>query len=216
MANDNILNPKQQRIHEWIKKELQLSNYADVFEGAVILINQKPPGYISLVAHAGRDIMNGLARTFRGDKRQQVQYKNCLDDIEPMWKDKWGAQSGFSDNEEPSHHEIPHNLCIKLKSLIDDHRKGRIRDKETDELFFSTFLDYRDKENIPQNFLKEWRDTKKWFLDYTHIPNKNFSTELKTEITKHFHRLESFLDIAAGGQYMRIRDFDEILAKTNG
>ena len=32
--------------------------------------------------------MNGLARTFRGDERQQVQYVDHLNRIEAVWDDR--------------------------------------------------------------------------------------------------------------------------------
>ena len=118
MLKTNTLNTRQVRIYKWINDTLQLSVYADLYAGAAILLKQKPPGYMTFVAHAGRDLMNGLARTVRGDKRQQVPYANHLDRIKSVWEDRWGASSGFSESEQPSHQEIPHATLVKLQALI--------------------------------------------------------------------------------------------------
>ena len=167
------------------------------------------------VAHAGRDIMNGLARTVRGDERKQVQYVYLLNDIAPYWDDQWGSSSGFSDTEVPSHHEIPDHICVKLKSLIDEHKKGRDRNEENSAVFFSTFLRYDDRNSIPGNFMKEWKDARKWFEGHAHVRKSNLDSQENTQINEHFRTLENFLYIAASSQYERIRGLDEILDETN-
>ena len=215
MLNASILSSSQQRIYEWISDKLQLPVYADMFRSAAVFLNQRPPGYVMFVAHAGRDIMNGLARTFRGDERRQVQYVHLLNDIAPYWDDQWGSSSGFWATEEPSHHEVPHDICVKLKSLIDEHKRGRDRSEENNAVFFSTFLRYDDRNSIPGNFMKEWKDAKRWFEGHAHVRKSIFGSEVNAEIAKHFQTLENFLNIAAGSQYERIRELDEILDETN-
>ena len=216
MARLYILSPKQQHIYEWINDTLQLPVYADVFRGASVLLNQRPPGYVTFVAHAGRDIMNGLARAVRGDKRQQVQYVAHLNKIATDWNDQWVASIGFSDSEEPSHHEIPHTVCVMLQELIDEHREGRIRSAESNEVFFSTFLRYEDKDRIPGNFMREWKDARKWFEECTHIGKDTSMAEVETQTERFFLFLESMLHAAASSQYERIGGIDEILDETNG
>ena len=159
--------------------------------------------------------MNGLARTIRGDERDRVQYPNLLNEIAPEWNDQWGASTGFSDLEVPSHYEIPHDICVMLKSLIDKHRQGLVRNEETNEVSFSIFLDYRDRDNIPKNFMKEWKDARQWFLKHAHAREVTFGLDVETEIVKHFQTLETYLSIAANSQYERIRGLDEILDEIN-
>ena len=215
MLNINTLDPRQERIFKWINDTLRLPAYADLFGGAAKFLKQKPPGYVTFVAHAGREMMNGLARTYRGDVRQQVQYVNRLNEIEVNWDDAWGAPVGFSDTEEPSHHAIPRAICVKLHELIEDHRTGRRRSEETNEVFFLTFLNYLNGDEIPGNFITEWKDAKRWFQEHAHAREELPSGEAVTQIEKHFSFLESMLEVAAGSQYERIKGLDEILAETN-
>ena len=160
--------------------------------------------------------MNGLVRAFRGDTRYQTQYVNRLEKIVPMWESQWGAPKGFSDTEQPSHHELPYQLCVELKSLVDDHKQGRIRNEGTNELFFSTFLNYRDKDDIPNYYIDDWKGARETFLHYAHIQDQDISEEAQAKIKTSFQHLVRLLDKAAtGNQYDRIRGFDEILEETN-
>ena len=216
MLKAGILSPKQQQVYEWINDKLQLPHYADIFRGAVVFLNQRPPGYVTFVAHAGREIMNGLARTVRGDKRQRVDYVHHLNNITPYWDDRWGASRGFLTTEEPPPHEIPHDVCVKLKALMDDHKSGRDRNEETNLASLSIFLDYQDMRKIPAHFIKEWKEARLWFERHAHVREHPFDPEVNTQLAKHFQTLENFLDIAATSQYKRIRGLDEILDETNG
>lgn len=217
MFDTNTLNPKQQRIYEWIDDTLRLPVYADVFRSAAVLFNQQFPGYMPFVAHAGREIMNGLARAYRGDERIQVQYVNHLNKIAPKWDDRWGGPFGFDGQEEPSHHEIPRDICKMVKSLIDEHREGRLRSQETNEVFFLTFLDCEDRNEIPETSMQEWKDAKNWFSGRAHISENTFGPDQEPVLAQHFQTLETYLSIAANSrQYKRIRGIDDILEETNG
>ncbi len=68
------MNRQQQRVYDWLNDELELPVFADAYKGAIILLTQKPAGYISFVAYAGRDLINGLAPTCNGIKSKQGQY----------------------------------------------------------------------------------------------------------------------------------------------
>ena len=210
-----MLTTEQQTIYSWMSDKLQLPVYADVFRGAVIFLNKKTSGHVTFVAHAGREIMNGLARTVRGDKRIRVDYVKHLDGIEAVWEDKWAAPAGFSDVEGNSHYNIPHEVCEKIRSLIIDHKEERNRSAESDEVFFSTFLDYNDRDRIPENFMKEWRDAKKWFNGCAHIRKTAFDSDTDSSAEIHFTNLEGFLHVAASSEFKRIKGINEILEETN-
>ena len=159
--------------------------------------------------------MNGLARTVRGDKRRLVPYVNHLDRIKAVWEDRWGASNGFSESEQPSYQEIPRATLVKLQALIDEHRKGRLRSKEANEVFFSTFLVIIPIRRNLGNFVERVEGCKKVVPRTCHARKEVLAGEAVTQIEKHFLFLESMLDVAAGSQYERIKGLDEILAETN-
>lgn len=211
-----MLSAEQKLIYEWINKKLQLQIYADVFKGALIFLQEKPFGYVTFVSHAARDIMNGLARDVRGDKRMQVQYVQHLDEIQKVWKHDWGVTERISEERGFSEHNIPFNVCEKIHQLVEDHKSGRERKSATDEIFFQTFLDYEDRHNIPPNLLKEWAGAREWFQKHAHIRAGSFDPDVNQKLQDHFKKLEESLLVAANSEFGRIKGINEILEDTNG
>ena len=211
-----MLTSNQQTVFNWINDDLELPAYAEVYKGALDLLNKKSPGHISFASHAGRDLMNGLAAAVKGIKRQQVQYVQLVDDFKNDWKDEWGGE-GFNiieDNDENGH-VIPNEICKKIKNLVDEHTAGRLRAEDIDSSFFITFLDYSDKENIPENLSQEWRNARLWFLEHTHLPEDEFEIQASNEVEKHFRDLDNFLYAAAGSELEQLRGIHEILEEAN-
>lgn len=206
---------EQQCVFDWLKNKLQLTIFAETYKGALFLLNEKPPGYITFVAHVGRDLMNGLAMTCCGIRRSQVQYQQHVDKIQNVWKDHWGTQ-GFtkSDNSQKGH-LIPFSVCQKVKDMIEAHKAGRIRNDDADMLFFSTFLDYSDKDKIPMNFLSDWKTAKEWFLKHTHLRDNELSSDTSSEVVRHFRMLDELLYVAASSEFERIKGIHDILEETN-
>ena len=210
-----MLNDKQQHVFDWLNDKRQLPVFAEVYKGALQLLNEQSPGYITFVAHAGRDLMNALARTVSGVKSKRVEYQQLVDNLQNNWNDEWGAR-GFNkmDNAKDGH-LIPYKSCQKVQLLIEKHKRGRLRASEADELFFTTFLDYKDRERIPKNFLDDWRAAKEWFLAHTHLGGNDYSGDVKSEIERHFKILDELLYVAASSEYERIKGIHAILEETN-
>ncbi|MEH6625628.1 MAG: hypothetical protein V7739_04235 [Motiliproteus sp.] len=209
------LKKEQQRVYEWLHDDLNLPVFADAYQGAAILLSQKPAGYISFVAHAGRDLMNILASTVSGVSSGRVQYPEHIDNIQNDWQDEWRFSDDLSPEVVENGHLIPVQLCQRISKLIDDHKSGRIRSSKANELFFSTFLDYSDKDKIPGNFLSEWKDAKRWFVTHAHLRKPPFRANVEDDLVKHFNCLDGYLYIAASSQYDRLKVLNEILDATN-
>lgn len=209
------LNDKQLKVHDWLNNSLSLPLFAEVYKGAVTLLSERPPGYISFVAHAGRDLINRLAPTVAGVKSGRVQYVQLLDNLQDKWKDEWGLGENLSGEAFTSGRTIPIEVCKQISALIDEHKSGRLRSSQVDALFFSTFLDYADKDKIPNNFLSEWKTAKDWFLKHAHLRNGPYETESANDVVMHFSCLDGYLYIAASSQYDRLKALNEILDETN-
>ena len=209
------MNEKQQRIYEWLNDDLGLPVFAEAYKGAVILLKQKSNGYVSFVAHVGRDLMNRLASTVMGIKSGRVQYQAHVDRLQDVWQDKWSFSDELSSEVTEEGHLIPIKVCQTISDLIEEHKSGRLRSSEADGLFFSTFLDYSDKDKVPGNFLSEWKAAKRWFLGHAHLREKSFQPETYDDLVKHFKCLDGYLYIAASSQYERLKVLNEILDATN-
>lgn len=211
------LNDEQQIVHEWLNNQLRVPVFAEAYKGAALFLSQKPAGYVSFIAHAGRDLMNHLASEISGIKSGagRVDYVSHINGLQIDWQDKWRFTDVLSQEVAERGHHIPIEVCRKISILIEDHKSGQERDADKTSLFFSVFLDYPDKDKIPSNFLSEWKAAKKWFAAHAHLRSEVFSAETDDHLVKHFNCLGSYLYIAASSQYERLKDLDEILEATN-
>ena len=204
-----MLSKEQQTVFNWLNDELQLPVYAEIYKGALNLLYEKSSGYITFVSHAGRDLMNGIAQI--GLKREQVQYVNRLNELQKYWKSEWGGDANAPENG----HLIPYGVCKQIQDLIDEHQEGRLRVSEAESRFFTTFLDYPDRERIPDNFLQQWKDAREWFLDHTHLRENKFEIEASSEVERHFRTFDDSLYVAASSAFERIQSINEILEEAN-
>jgi hypothetical protein len=85
--------PDRQKIRDLLAQESP--SLAELYEGAVrILFELRPPGYCRFVAHAVREIGNGLEFIIFGIRsRERLDYKDRLDRIVSQWK-----RAGFAIN----------------------------------------------------------------------------------------------------------------------
>lgn len=209
------LSTEQQTVFDWLNDELELPAYAQAYKGALDLLDKKSPGYITFVSHAGRDLMNGLAPTVRDITRRQVQYQNRLDELQDDWEDEWGAERDNRIDNAENGHLIPYEICRKIQDLIDEHRAGYLRASEAENLFFTTFLNYDDREEIPRNLLTEWTNTRRWFVAHAHLREGEFEMNASSAVTRHFRTLDDLLYLAAGSEFEQLRSLHEILEETN-
>ncbi len=157
--------------------------------------------------------MNGLAQL--GIKRKQVQYPKLVGELQKDWGNEWGAAGVNKTDNAENGHVIPYEVCEKIQDLIDEHRAGRLRASEAESRFFTTFLDYPDKERIPENFLQEWKDARDWFFKHTHLREKEFEMEASSEVERYFRTLDDSLYVAASSAFERIQSINEILEEAN-
>ena len=210
------LTTEQQLVFGWLNDKLGLPVFAETYKGALHMLNERPPGYITFVSHAGRDFINLLARSVSGIEGSLVDYQKHLNGLQNEWKEEWGEEGLNQLDTAENGHLIPYDTCQKVKTLIEEHKEGRLRSSNADGLFFLTFLDYGGREKIPPNFLREWRAAKRWFLGHAHLRKNNFADGARSEVEKHFRTLDSLLYVAASSEYERIKGINEILEETNG
>lgn len=215
----SVLNPllstDQQRIFDWLAVKLGLPIFANAYYGAVIQLQNRPPGFVTFTCHAGRDLMNILATTVAGVQAKQVQYASRVRVISDEWLIEWGATIAEAENAVETR-SIPLSVCEKIGRLVADHREGAERNSNKDYLFFSQFLDYDDRDKIPPQAFGEWRAARKWFLDRAHVQRGEYSAEDEEITDHHFRKLEQMLLIAAKSEFERKSELDEILDETNG
>ena len=225
------LSNDQQVVFNWLNEQLRLPVYADVYKGAVDLLAEKSPGYITYVSHAGRDFMNELAATVKkmesvevgndsdtvanGTEPSRVEYVHLVSELQKVWNHEWGTEFVHATDGKEIGNFIPFEVCESIQDLIDEHNAGRERSDNLAPLFFTTLLDYADRERIPLNLLKEWTQTRRWFLAHAHLREGEFDTNDSADVGKYFRTLEDLLYAAASTEIERLRGINEILEETN-
>ncbi len=138
-----------------------------------------------------------------------------MDKFKDDWKDEWGGDGFHPPDNVPNEHLIPNEICQMVKKLVDDHKEGSLRAKEIDSSFFTTFLDYPNKESIPEDLSQEWRRARRWFKDHTHLPKEKFEIQESYEVERHFRNLDSLLYAAAASELEQLRSIHAILEEAN-
>lgn len=210
-----MLTERQQTVFDWINDDLELPVYAEAYKGALEQRNKKSSGYITFVSHAGRDIMNLLADSVNSVTAGRTQYVDLVNDFQDEWENRWGGDEFHPADDVPKEHIIPHYICEKVKKLVDEHKEGRLRAEEKDSSFFTTFLNYADKESIPENLSQEWKQAIKWFRGHAHLREDEFSIEAYDEVEMYFRYLENLLYTAAASEIEQLRSIHEILEEAN-
>lgn len=211
----NNLNDNQKLVVNWIRDKLDLPVFADGYLGVIKQLNNKDAGYVPYIAHLCREIINGLAHEYKGIKRTQTDYRNHVDKIKALWDKSWSSFDSTLNNEVISFFEIPLNVCNEITNIVNNHEDASLRSKDNEIVFFSTFLDYEDRNSIPENFLIEWSKAKKIFNKLAHFRKKAIRDKDERELINSFHVLEKYLFTAAKSRYQRLRRLDEILDETN-
>ncbi len=209
------LTQDQQRVSEWLKDDLDLPVFSESYISALLLLKRKPPSYITLVAHIGRDIMNILGPAVAGVSGPRVQYVDHTNKIAGAWLDEWGSQGFTGDEEKDVLHCIPEDTCQLVKDLVDEHKAGRANSNRASVLFYQYCLEYTDPESIPLTYILEWRDTSRFFQSFAHIRIPPFPSEAPAEIERHFGVLDNLLQVAAGRTYDRLSGIRDILDEAN-
>jgi hypothetical protein len=210
--------PERQKIHTWILNDLGLSDFAEAYKGAVENLFERRSGHVKFLCHACRDIMNTMARVYKGGVAGRVQYKEHVDRIAKHWPSGIGnafplTPQGLSPSELTVN--LPRAACVEVDRLIEEHLAGKQRVNEAAYLFFIAFLDYDDIQKIAENDIKEWKRLRQWFMDRAHIRENAHAADEGDACEKKLAELEAMLLIAADSARNRLTVIDEILQETN-
>jgi hypothetical protein len=221
-VNKTYWNNDREKIYDWMVAN-DLKSFAEVYKGAVTNLYEKTPGHVRFVAHAVRDLMNGMAATKLGRTRTQVKYVNLVDDLLTEWK-KHNLPKGTEtlnpveiDENSPASLTIPMEVLLSVQKLFQEHEEGRRRSDESPFLFFQVFLPNPvSRESLPESYPKMWKALRRWFLDQCHESGKLPGPEIINKIEAEFTQLEAILLSVADKYSNTIKTIDEILDDANG
>ncbi len=199
-----------------------LMSYAELYKGAVTNLYEKTPAHERFVAHAVREVMNGMAKCKRGITRPQVQYVQLLDKLQSIW-DQHRLPKGpevlalaNSTGEENPIASIPTQIVTQIQLLLREHEEGRKRSKDSPYIFFEVFLPNPvSRDAIPEAYTQMWNSLHNWFMAEAHAGGKLPDQQAIDQLESKFKQLESVLLSVADRYSNTISRLDEILDKAN-
>ena len=165
------LGGRRKKTCEWLRS-LGAASLAELFEGAVVLLEQHTPGYIRFVAHAVREIANRLpAKVDKEHKRGRVEYVARLEEIRRAWGQDFVRSQTSPPTGGPGT-TIPPSVVAKLCGLLDEHIEATARIENSIRDFFVSAERMRSGEDpnpdALQGSIRQWKTIKQWALDHTH------------------------------------------------
>ena len=219
----------------WTRERLELKAWltrnapslAELYEGAVrLLFELRLPGYSRFVAHAVREIGNGLPSAISGStSRKQLPYKDRLDVIVEKWE-KFGfptdgTLAGLRPTSDwvgsrPADFVVPLKLIRLFAKLIADHAQTRERPIDAAEkLFIGIEPESRKFKDALRPTITQWLELIRWFVTKTH-DNGSVDAELDgPALRRNFELFEIALTAMAQQFFATTDALDEILEEAN-
>jgi hypothetical protein len=220
-VNTTHWNTKRETIYGWMVAN-NLKSYGDLYKGAVIILHDKPPGFVRFVAHAVRDLMNGMAAYKQGVTRKQVQYSHLVDTLLTLWGNHGLAKGpelltpATPPDQQTIPTPVPPEIIVQIRLLFREHEDGRRRSDDSPYLFFQVFSpNSTSRDNIPEPYPKMWKELRRWFMDECHEGGTPPEQEVIDQIDSKFEQLEAILLSVADRYSNTILNLDEILDKAN-
>jgi hypothetical protein len=200
----------------------------ELYEGAVrILFELRPPGYTRFVAHAVREIGNGLPFViFNIRSSSRLDYTNLLDRIAERWKRAGFATDGTlaglepipnSEGSQPTEFKLPLTLASSISKLIAYHDKPReTRFDRAKKLFTGKKPENEKFSDAIRPGIMQWLEVTEWFVEMTHDKRRKEAViEDDGELQKNFVLFETGLGAIARPFFVTTDELDEILEEAN-
>lgn len=214
-ASMATLSPKRRQLLKWFYENAR--PLAESYEGAVRLLEDSTfPGRIHFIAHAVRDIADRLV--FVLDPQlpgTRVQYENEMDQIEKVWPTLAKVEDGAESVPSDDRIVIDYKLALIIDRLVDAHRERRQRPSNYELLFRFLMRNEPSKAEVNQRLVMDFKNVRKWFMDYTHLRKDAAPQVSETELTSRFNSFEGMLHSFVGDFFTGMAELDEILQHAN-
>ena len=217
-------NQDREKLFEWITTNGSAS-FADLYKGAVFNLFERTPGHVRFVAHAARDLMNGMPAHKLGRKRQRVQYSQLVSGLKRACDDAGLKRLDTptivatplpESPSAPSEVSIPAKVMEKVWVLLEEHDTGSKRQNQSPYLFFEAYVTGSDDmRHAADAFAETWLTLQRWFQESAHEGGSPPSAERLSNLQSKFEQLESIILAVADRYRNTIERIDEILDQAN-
>lgn len=223
VAEEAFWTPLRRDIREWLRKNAP--SLGELYEGAVSLAyGPKLPGHIRFIAHAVREIRNGLPAALSATvRRGRLEYPDRLDQLTEAWTRYGYPLDGTLPVAPPAHTEevpspdivLPRPLVAQVAALLRDHQGARVRTREAAVHLFEACIP-RDQFTpdwvVP--VIDQWLDVTGWFMSRTHDSGEP-DAAYEAQVRGQFELFETILGTLSREFFATLEGIDAILAVAN-
>jgi hypothetical protein len=212
------LRSDQLELLAWLRRNAP--SLAELYEGAVLMLQTRPPGHVRLVAHAVREIRNRLPDyVSKVESGGPLDYKSRIDGIVDVWRRAGLLPSDFATSGLPTIDTttpVPKTAATAVLKLLRDHESARAKPSQTARrLFTSAAPENLEALDALEPVIQHWLDVTQWFMKRAHDDRRCDADCPRQDLEHQFMLFEKTLMAIVRQFYTTVDELDQILEDAN-
>jgi hypothetical protein len=213
-----MLSGEQLELLAWLRRTAP--SLAELYEGAVLMLQSRPPGHVRLIAHAVREIRNRLPEKVSGVKSGgAMSYVNAVDQIARTWREAGLVPSEFADSGKlriRTTVAVPPAAANTVVQLIRSHEQARSTPQQTARRLFTGVAPENEAViDALEPVVRLWLETADWFMKHAHDNGRCDEECPRDDLERQFSRFEGTLMGVVRHFYVTVDELDKILEDAN-
>jgi hypothetical protein len=202
----------------WLRRNSP--SLAELYEGAALMLQNRPSGHVRLIAHSVREIRNRLPDYVSKVKSGgRLDYATRVDSITKVWVQSGLLPRDFSTAGLPpvdSTVAVPREAAKPVLELLRDHELARIKPADTARrLFVGAAPENADLIETLEPVVQQWLGVTNWFMKRAHDDGRCDAECPRDELERQFGLFEKTLMAIVRQFYTAVDELDEILEDAN-
>jgi hypothetical protein len=202
----------------WLQRNAP--SLAELYEGAVLMLENRPPAHVRLIAHSVREIRNRLPDYVSKVKSGgRLDYTGRIDNITKTWMRIGLLPSDLITAGLPpidTSVAVPREAATLVLELLRDHELARAKPADTARrLFTSAAPENADVIETLEPVVQHWIDVTNWFMRRAHDDGRCDGDCPRNDLEHQFALFEKTLMAIVRQFYTAVDELDQILEDAN-
>ena len=202
----------------WLRRNAP--SLAELYEGALAMLENRPPAHVRLIAHSVREVRNRVpGYVSKVESGGPLSYKGRVDDIVKIWRRAGLLPSDLMTAGLPSIDTtmpVPKGAATAVLKLLRDHELAREKPAETARrLFTSAAPENAAAIETLEPVVQQWIEVTDWFVKRAHDDGRCDAECPRDELEHQFGLFEKALMAIVRQFYTAVDELDQILEDAN-
>lgn len=202
----------------WLQRNAP--SLAELYEAALLMLHQRSPGHVRLIAHSVREIRNRLPEYVSKVKSGgRLDYTGRIDEISKIWIRVGLLPSELTATELPpmeTTEAVPREAAEPIRKLLRDHQLARAKPADTARrLFTSAAPENTEHIETLEPVVRHWIGVTDWFMRRAHDDGRCDGECPRDELERQFALFEKTLMAIVRQFYTAVDQLDQILEDAN-